>query len=277
MKFDGNNRLNGTKFVREAVATRNFAGTETFDQLSVEAGNQLLVLKHKFSNGWVWASNVVGRQGFIPETIFTFTCGRESSQLATKSLVNTESVAAAPAQPARLPCSPMNMHVATAASEILMETPRDTMETTAVPASPPRMTRQLTHSSSASRQRLCISPSVVRPIPSEVAVARSRAGNGYCIRNDDSNGASDFMLQPGARHGDTIEAQRLMARLRSLHTINCSKIFDDAAQASAVRSVCDEHRTNHRNSPSFDSREEESTTVMVEQLMAQLTSGFQYR
>ena len=58
--------IEGIALVDEMVAIKNFKGTETFHQLSVEAGNQLLVFKFCFANGWLWARNKLGQQGFVP-------------------------------------------------------------------------------------------------------------------------------------------------------------------------------------------------------------------
>jgi len=55
-------------FVKEAVAIANFEGTPTFNQLSIEAGNQLLALDSSLCYGWRWVCNVKGQSGYVPSS-----------------------------------------------------------------------------------------------------------------------------------------------------------------------------------------------------------------
>ncbi|KAF7316396.1 SH3 and PX-domain-containing 3 [Mycena indigotica] len=58
---------------RQARALYNFEGKTEFRELSVEAGDELEVVKEDLADGWSLVKNVAGEIGLLPRTYYTFT------------------------------------------------------------------------------------------------------------------------------------------------------------------------------------------------------------
>ncbi|KAF7318958.1 SH3 and PX-domain-containing 3 [Mycena chlorophos] len=63
----------GDRELRPARALYDFEGKTEFRELSVEAGDELEVVKEDLADGWSLVKNVAGEVGLLPRTYYTFT------------------------------------------------------------------------------------------------------------------------------------------------------------------------------------------------------------
>lgn len=83
-------------FVTESVAISNFEGSPTFNQISIEAGNQVLALDKSLCCGWRWVCNVKGQCGYVPASFIrdvaqqNFQFGRVQRVQASAATANVD-------------------------------------------------------------------------------------------------------------------------------------------------------------------------------------------